>query len=294
MKRTVIALTAGLALLASTAMAKAMMIAPSPIPVRVAQAQVIVVGKLGKVEDKNVSATSFPGAKDKVDYQVLSLKVEEGILGAKKGDTLRLGFVPPPAPRPGVFVGGGRRGVVYSTGQEGIFFLTKHHDESFYLAPMYFSFIDKQANTYDKDLKLTERCIKLLEDPMASLKSKDAEDQLMTAGMLINRYRQYPIGAANPPKTEPIPADESKQILHILADADWAPKVAPGGPLGFQMTPASLFYQLQVTDKDGWTQPKPPANPNDAAKKWVKDHADTYRIQRFVRPGEDKPEKKEK
>jgi hypothetical protein len=292
MKRTVIVLTAALACLAltSAAPARAMMIAPAPMPVRVAQADAIVVGKLGKVEEKNVSATSFPGAKDKVDYQVLSLKVEEGILGLKKGAEIRLGFVPPPMGG-GLIRPGGRRGVVYSTGQEGLFFLTKHHDENFYLAPMYFSFTDKQNANFAKDLELTKRCVKLLEEPMTSLKSKDAEDRLLTAAMLISRYRQqFRPGDGNPPKTEAVPADESKLVLNILAESDWAPaKPGQPNPLGY-MTPMSLFYQLGATDKDGWVPPKNPQGNQmvDLAKKWVKEHADTYRIQRFVHAKDEK------
>jgi hypothetical protein len=293
MKRSVIALTAGLtclAFLASAAPAPAMQIAPWPIPVRVAKADVIVVGKLGKVEEKNVSATAVPGAKDKVEYQVLALKVEEGILGAKKGDELRLGFVPPPPTPPGVFVTGSRP-VVYTTGQEGLFFLTRHHDESFYLAPMYFSLIDKKSPSYANDLDLTKRCVKLLDDPAAGLKAKDAEDRLITAGMLISRYRSSPGGPK--PRTEAIAADESKLILHILTDADWAMKNTPGGPLGYLMTPQALFGQLGLTDKDGWTQPKDFKEVPEAAQKWLKKNADTYRIQRLVPDKAVKPEKKE-
>jgi hypothetical protein len=295
MKRSAIVLTAGLtclALLAGAAPVRAALIAPWPIPVRVAQADAVVVGKLGKVEEKNVSATAFPGAKDKVEYQVLKLQVEDGILGAKKGDEIRLGFVPPPPTPPGVIVTGSRP-VVYSTGQEGLFFLSRHHDESFYVAPMYFSLIDKKNPTYAKDLELTKRCVKLLEDPMAGLKSKEAEDRLITAGMLINRYRSRPGGPNPNPKTEPIAADESKLILHTLADADWAMKNTPGDPFGFQMMPQNLFGLLGLTDKDGWTQPKDFKDVPEAARKWLKEHADTYRIQRFVAEKAEKPQKKE-
>jgi hypothetical protein len=180
--------------------------------------------------------------------------------------------------------------VVYSTGQEGLFFLTKHHDENFYLAPMYFSFTDKQNANFAKDLDLVKRCVKLLEEPMTSLKSKDAEDRLLTAAMLISRYRQVRPGDGNPPKTEAAPAAESKLILNILAESDWGPaKPGQPNPLGY-MTPMSLFYQLGATDKDGWVPPKNPQGNQmvDMAKKWVKEHADTYRIQRFVHAKEEK------
>jgi hypothetical protein len=74
-------------------------------------------------------------------------------------------------------------------------------------------------------------------------------------------------------------------------------KPVQGSPFTFQMMPQSLFYQLGATDKDGWTPPKnPQANQVEAAKKWVKEHADTYRIQRFVpvkAEKSDKPEKKD-
>ena len=42
-------------------------------------------------------------------------------------------------------------------------------------------------------------------------------------------------------------------------------------------------YRLGLTDKDGWTPPKT-GNQMDAAKKWLKDNAGKYRIQRFVAP----------
>jgi hypothetical protein len=139
----------------------------------VANAELIVIGKLGKVEDKNVSATPGPGAKDKVEYQVIALSVEQVLLG-KADKEIRLAFIPPQNPpagapiRPRPF-----RGVVFSGGQEGVFFLTKHHAENFHVAPMFFDFLDKKNNTYDTDLDTIKRCVKLLEDPNKSLQAKD-------------------------------------------------------------------------------------------------------------------------
>ena len=96
--------------LLATAAVSAMMIAPQPIPLRVAHADVIVAGKVTKIEDKTVSAPSFPGAKDKVEYQIAVVKVDDPILNAKGIKEVRVGFIPPPAPgggRPGGPQGGG-------------------------------------------------------------------------------------------------------------------------------------------------------------------------------------------
>jgi hypothetical protein len=48
------------------------------------------------------------------------------------------------------------------------------------------------------------------------------------------------------------------------------------------MGPQAMFFRLGLTAKDFWT---PPANFKDtpeAAKKWLKDNAGAYRIQRYV------------
>src|SRR5262249_28609647 len=136
--------------------------------------------------------------------------------------------------------------------------------------------------SYARDLELTRRCVKLWEDPRAGLKAKAAEDRLLAAGLLILHYRYYRPGKYGP-QIEPIPADESKLILNILADADWPTKVAPDSSFPFEMTPGMLFSQLDVTFEDGWTSPD---GGNDvlypAARQWVKAHANTFRIQRFV------------
>ncbi len=278
MRRTAMPLTVGLALLATTATAPAQnggAVPPAPIPLRVVHADAVVVGKLGKVEEKNVSATPIAGAKAKVDFQVLELQVGEGLRGATKGDMIRFGFVPQHA--------GPEGAVAYRTGQEYLFFLNKHHHQPFYMAPFDYVPIDKRNDSYARALVLTRRCVKLLVDPQAGLKGKDAGDRLLTAGLLISRYRMYRPGLYGP-ETEPIPADESKLILNILADADWSTQVAPGSSFHLELTPGWLFSQLDVTFKDGWTAPDGGgyAVLYAAAKQWVKAHANTYRIQRLV------------
>jgi hypothetical protein len=285
----------GLLLAALPAPAKAMMIAPAPIPQRVAQADVVVTGKVTAIEDKTVAATPAPGAKDKVEYTVAVIKVQDDILGAKGLTHIKVGFiVPKEAPAPPAKPGGPvrlpiRRGPVvkFEVDQEVLVFLKKHHDGDFYIAQAYFDVVDKKvAPDFDKQVELAKKCAKALADPMASLKSKDADERLMTAGMLVSRYRYF---RQPNPKTEPIDADESKLIMNVLAEADWTKPFTPGS-----VSPQQVFGQLGVTEKDGWVwKPAPgvPVPPNayqDAAKAWVKANADKYRIQRFVE------EKKEK
>ena len=114
---------------------------------------------------------------------------------------------------------------------------------------------------------------------MAVLKGKNADDRFLTAAMLIARYRTPRPGET---KTEAIDAEESKLILQALADADWTVKPAPG-ILGLQtMNPQNIFYRLNLTPQDGWTQPTDVKDVPDAAKQWLKDNAEKYRIQRFV------------
>lgn len=270
-----------LTLLVDAAPAKALMAAPAPMPQRVANAELIVVGKLGKVEAKNVSATPGPGVKDKVAYQVIALHVEQVLLG-KADKEIRLGFIPPQNPPAGAPIRPGRpfRGVVFSGGQEGVFFLTKHHAENFHVAPMFFDFLDKKNNTYDTDLDTIKRCVKLLEDPNKSLQAKDAEDRLFTAAMLLSRYNA---GRPGRTKMEPIEAEQSKLILTALAEADWTPpKPKPGVPFYNQVNPRQLFGLLRAQPKDGWTPPNNPAKFADAARAWLKQNADKFRIMRIV------------
>ncbi|HEV3257382.1 MAG TPA: hypothetical protein VG013_10915 [Gemmataceae bacterium] len=288
-----------LAFLVSTASAKAMMIAPAPIPERVAQAEVIVIGTVGKVEPQNVSAIPFPGAKDKVEYQVVALKIDDALMGAKAGSEIRVGFIPPQNPTPagpGVIRTPLRRpGVILTTGQEACFFLTKHPEENFYVAPAYFDIMEKKVDGFDKDMALVKRCVKLLSDPDASLKSKEAEDRLLTAGMLVSRYRTAKPGSTG--KTEAIDAEQSKRILEILADADWNVQAAPRpGPVGFQMTAQTIFFRLGLIPEDGWVQPQNFMQVPAAAKAWLKEHAGTYRIKRFVveKSDKDKSDKEKK
>ena len=285
MKRWLWTGLAGLGFLAATAppaSAVAIMIAPASIAQRVALSDVIVVGKVTGFGDKLVSAGSPFGGDNKVDFQIAIVQVGDAVFGAKDAKEIKVGFQPAGGP-------GGRPGPIrrpfprfaLTLDQEGCLFLAKHPTEDFYVGRNYYDIIAKGGPGFDKDIDEVMRCVKLLADPMAALTGKNADDRTLTAEMLVTRYRTVQPGGS---KTEAIDAEESKQLLLALADADWNPKAnGPAGPRGPQtMTPQAAFFMLGMTPADGWTPPKDFKELPDAARQWLKDNAGTYRIRRFV------------
>src|SRR5689334_12392153 len=89
---------AGVAFLAAVVPARALVIAPPPGPMRAAKAEVIVVGRIIALEEKDVSAQQFPKATQNVNYRIAVVTVSEVIKGKKELKTIRLGFIPPPQP----------------------------------------------------------------------------------------------------------------------------------------------------------------------------------------------------
>jgi hypothetical protein len=285
--------------LVSLSSARAMMIAPQPISQRVATADRIVVGKVTGFADKTVSVESFPGAKQKMEYQIAIVKVETNIFGAKGVKEIKVGFIAPQVGPGGPggpgrpFIRPGNRSPSLALNQEACLFLTKHHEGDFYTMPMYFSVINKQGNAnFDKDVDEAKHCVKLLADPKGGLKAENKADRIITAFMLMTKF-SAPKPSTGKRTMKPIDPELSKQILLVLADADW--NARPVGVGGFMMTPSAIFSRLQLTEKDGWKQPRTPEEAKqlpDKAKEWCKDNADKYVIKRVVFEKDDKEEKK--
>jgi hypothetical protein len=272
----------GVLLVASTA--EALSVAIMPIWHRVALADCVVIGKVTAIEDKLVMAQANANSPNLEEHRVAVLKIDKGFGSAKGLTHVRIGATIPKPPQPGVPQIAGiemMHPVNLAVGQEFCLILQPHHKETFFVAPRSYEAIRKQNNAgFDKEAALIERCFKLLENPDASLKAKDPEDRLLAAGMLLTRYKMTGRGvrAGEPPqKTEPIDAAQNKLILEALASADWT-KRDPAA----QISPAQVFGYLQLTDKDGWKQPQNFQEMPAVAQKWLKDHAATYRIQRFV------------
>src|SRR5260370_1413053 len=73
--------------------------------------------------------------------------------------------------------------------EEALLYLTKHFDGDFYVMQGIQDVVKKPNANYEKDVAEAKKVAKLLADPMASLKSKDADERFQTAAMLIERYR---------------------------------------------------------------------------------------------------------
>jgi hypothetical protein len=246
------------------------------IPQRVADADIVVIGRVKGVERKTVTVAvpnAPPTALKELEYQIVTVTVQENILGAKKDAELRLGvqIVDLLDGR-----GPARRVPLMNVapGQQALLFLKKHPTADFYPSGTQYLFIDKRAAGFDKDLAAAKRCAELLGDPEKYLSSKNAEERLTTAGLLLGRYLRPSAGEV---KREPIPAQESKLILLALADGEWDKLDSPSG-----FAAPLLFYQLGLKEADGWTPPKDVAKVRDEATKWLRANADKYRIQRVV------------
>jgi len=262
----------------TVAQAKAIMIAPPPAGQRVATADLIVVGKVTGFGEKTVKGEMYKG--DERQMQIATIKVGETLVG-KADKEIKVGFFPPKQPEPqkdGIRLPIRRYPTVQlKQDEEYCLFLTKHPTQKgVYVAVNYYDAIGKKDNTnFAKEVEEIKKAAKLLEKPIDGLKSKAAEDRLLTAGLLISRYRTQ---RGDGQKTEQIDAEESKLILQTLAEADWQPKNVRFGT----MTAQALFFQLGLTPDDGWQQPKDFTKLADEAKKWCKDNAGKYRIKRFV------------
>lgn len=277
MRRMTLAV-AGLVLFSGALPARALLVAPPPLgPQRIANVDAIVVGRVIAIEGKDVQAPAAPKS-EKIAYRVAVVSVTEPIKGAANQKMIRLAFPAPPTDQP---AGGIRRPIRrtspnFEVGQDGMFFLTKHFQEPFFTAPMYYDFVSGQNPGFDLEVKQVKLILKWGNNPKAGLQSKDTDERYIAAAVLLQQYRQ-PQGRVI--KSEAIDAAESKLILKAILEADWK---QPQGNLH----PWMIFNRLGLSNKDGWQFPQGQNLQQEdfyrAAKTWLEKNADTYRIQRFV------------
>jgi hypothetical protein len=294
-------------LIVGTAVAPARaLVAVMPIngPQKVAQADTIVVGQVMAFEDQDVQVPAAANSPAKVTYRIALVRVADVLKGKEVKKVLRVGFQvtapgaqPPvnvkpvfqpairPVPiRPGI---GGNTLPKLEVGQNGLFFLSQHPTENFLILPMSVHFVNNQAGNYTNELTTTRATLKVMENPMASLQSKDAAERLTTVSILLQQYRNY----QGSPVQEQVSADESKLILKALLEANWTDNYTPTPAGQPNLHPWMLFNQLGLQAKDGWQYPNVKTNRDrhDAAKAWLAKNVDTYRVKRFAKGNGNQP-----
>lgn len=275
---------AGLALLVLLTVgltAKALMIAPPPVGLRLATAQLAVIGKVTKLADKTVPAEMFQD--DTQQMMIATVRVEQTLLG-KPVKEIQVGFVVPmenpgrpPLGRP--IFRGPRVNLVVD--QEALMLLKPHpKKKDVFIAADLFSILNKNDNpNFKNELAEVQKAAKVLSNPLQALRAKTADERLFAAALLINRY-YTPEGDDS--KTEKVSTTESKLILDILANADW--KAPERGPGSYALNPQGLFFRLNLSAKDGWSQPADFNQIEVEAKKWLKANSGKYQLTRYVRP----------
>jgi len=248
----------------------------TPLPARIAQADLVVVGRVSGVEDNSLKTEPFPGSAGKVAYRVLGMKVEEVLLGDKAAKKIRVGFIPksapsalpPQTPPPQMFV--------LEEGWEGLLFLKKHHQGDFYVKFALFSDIPRGAPEFAKTVEDARKLIKIVDKPAAALKADNASNRYLAVAMLIGKFRP-PAVKGQPQQEEPIDPEVSKLLLRALAEADWKYDKDWSGV--YPPHPYDLFQQLGVTKADGYQPPTGDMRDTLAAtQKWLVDNQGKYKV----------------
>jgi tetratricopeptide (TPR) repeat protein len=245
-----------------------------PIPQRVALADAVVVGRVASLEEAPLQAfplLKVPGG-SRVSFKMAQVRIDRVLLGAGL-EQVRVG------------VGPGQFMPALTEGQTGCFFLHRHPEEPFYVLSAGSDFIDSRREEYGKAVDLAGRCAGLLANTDEGLRSPEGEDRLLTAALLIFRFRTARYAYSGPPRTEPIEAELSRRILAVLGEGSFSDKAArePTGRL-------TLFLRLDLTEADGWKPSRQPPGLAAAAEKWLAENTATYRIRRYV-PEEPMPVK---
>jgi hypothetical protein len=243
---------------------------------KVAVADCVVFGKVTAIQDKLVPGK---GEMRGWDFTIVEVEVKESLYGAKGKKQVVFGFPNidnqgAKAAKPGLTVG-----------QVGYFCGLRDGTNDFYIVPAGCSGADKEPG-FEKDLTAVRRLSGLLEDPEKGLKSRDVEDRLLTASMLVLRNCYAPWRRGSVGTAKPIGAEQSKHILRALAEGDWKKN---------RQEVRHAIAALQLAVKFGAPPLKdfPPVGGEEqwvaAAKQWLKQNAETYRIHQLWIDGKKDP-----
>jgi hypothetical protein len=244
-----------------------------PVAERVGACDVVVVGTVAEVEPDPVLVDK---GGPKARYRVARVKIGEALLGAAGLTEIKVAFIgAEDQPKDGLKI----PTPVLEKGNEVLLFLRKRTGDDRYYIFSHFGAVGKTpTNPYlHYDLKETtdeaRPPCKLMADPAKALKSEAEKDRMLTAWMLLTRYRTYPADLGlGTLKQEPVPAAESKLVLENLVPLATANREAF----------LSAMYGLNLTKADGFDGAVYAEGGSEKAVRWLKDHAATYQLKKYV------------
>jgi len=265
---------------------------------KVAQAEVVVTGKVSSLEKETVELPQFPGDKNKVAFTIAVIKVESILSGAKNVTHLKVAFITqaggggeqnlglPIKGRP--IRPGGFGPIQLTEGQEGIFFLQKHPgSDSYYAIQQGFAPIAAKAEDYKEELVKVKGITDALADPMKALQAEKLDARLLAASAIVGRYRSNPTGQQLVEKA--IPAEETKLIMKTLFEADWTAADMPAPGFDYQTSPSYLasmiglnpgvngIPQIQIKPGESYN-----AKMKEAIQAWHAKNGEKFEIKKFV------------
>ena len=240
-----------------------------PIAHKVAVADCVVLGKITAIQAKPMLGqvwryNELPNA----EFTVVEVEVQETFVGPKDAKRARFGLRETKAYKPAPAVG-----------QIGCFCGVKVGANDFYIVPLDCFFGSDQPR-FSQDVDLARRLGRLMERPKEGLQSKDPDERVLAAHMLILRSMFAPFRYGETGKAEPINAEESKLALLALAEAYWNKH---GREIKESLNwlqwaekhgaPATKNLPLYQADKD-WPV---------TARQWLRNNAESYRIHRLFK-----------
>lgn len=261
------------------------------MPDRVVQSDLVVAGRIVALEPKDVEAVISAELPYKVDYRIAVVKVHEVVHGQKGLKDFRLGFISPGQDRKVDKAGKAMQPLspfyfqAFTVGQDGLFFLRKHHQGDLYISFLFFgSFHDsRDGATFTKSVEDVRRLSKVLEAPAEALKAENATNRYLAAVMLISRHRLSWLKDRKLPE-KAIDAEESKLLLKVLAEANWSDVNEAITSIMYPPHPYRTFLKMGVTKADGYDPPVKAPDFRDTlgyTQSWLRDNQEKYRIKRF-------------
>lgn len=261
------------------------------LPERVVRSDFIVSGRVVALEPKDVEAVLSTELPYMVDYRIAVVKVKEVLRGNQEVKQVRLGFLSPDQDRKVDKAGKDISRISpyffqsFTVGQDGLFFLRKHHQGDFYETIQPFGGFYDSANgpRFTTTVEDVRRLNQVMEAPREALKAENMTNRFVTATMLIHHYRLSWLKGRKPRETA-VDAEESKLLLKTLAEADWQDVNEAITPTKYPPHPYRVFMQLGVTKSDGY---EPPAKATEVREtleythKWLRNNQEQYRIKRF-------------